>query len=663
MGRKTWLTLEILVAGLLLLCAGQALLLSTIHIEWLIPVVFLLLLIVLGLWFGASWLRTRIAHYLSGDVFEKSRVQFSLAQLPIPVVMLSGKTVLWYNSAALEHVLKGKDAVLQPVNRVLPGLELRQCTQPEGQSMERDGRRYTVFASVMQGSDELSLIYLVDDTELKRDAAEYRATRPSVLIFDLDGYDQMVSDLKESERARLLECYALTLENYIGRYKGLLRRITGGQYLAVVEERAMKEMVDARFEVLDKVRALDENAAVTVSIGVGRGGESLAECHAMAKQSLDMALGRGGDQAAVKTKDGFEFYGGISRSVEKRSKVKSRIVAAALCDLIRQSDSVLIMGHRMSDLDAVGAAVGVLRICKICDKPAAIVVRRDATLAYPLIKTFEDAGLDEDFITPETALDGITKDTLLVVVDTYLIHLLESREVYERCNHVVVIDHHRKAVGHIENTVVLYHEPYASSACELVSELLQYVGGEKDQRPTPLEAQALLSGIMLDTRNFALHTGVRTFEAAAYLRRMGAQPEEVKKLFSSTMEEYTARANLVECARIYKGCAISQSGEVPAGLSVVVPQAANDLLTIEGVEASFVLVQKGSGVSISGRSMGAVNVQVILEVLGGGGHLTMAGAQMRDITVEQAGERLREAIDEFRAHQAAKAAASAAQKE
>ena len=448
------------------------------------------------------------------------------------------------------------------------------------------------------------------------------------------------------------------LETTIGRCEGFLSRISSSRYIAVIEDRYLQEMQDRRFDILDKMRQIDDNMGLTLSIGVGRGGESLAQCQEWARQSLDMALGRGGDQAAVKTVDGFEFYGGVSRSVEKRSKVKSRIVAAALCDLIRQSDSVLIMGHRMSDLDAIGAAVGVLRICKICDKPAAIVVRREATLAGPLIKTFEDADLDEDFITPETALEGITQDTLLVVVDTYLINLLESREVYERCRNVAVIDHHRKAVGHIENTVVLYHEPYASSACELVSELLQYVG-EKDEKPTPLEAQALLSGIMLDTRNFALHTGVRTFEAAAYLRRMGAQPEDVKKLFATSMEEYTARAGLVECAHIYKKCAISVSGELGPGVAVAIPQAANDLLTIQNVEASFVLVQKGSGVTISARSMGEVNVQVILEVLGGGGHLTMAGAQMQDITAAEAEVRLKEAIDDFRAHQAAKAAAVA----
>lgn len=655
MRHKPRLTLEIAAAALFVLCAVLTIFAAIGEPRVLVPLLFVLIMVALSFWFWAAALRSQIAKYLSGSVFDGSSVQYTLAKLPIPVLLLSGKTVLWYNEPAKEKILLKEDTVLAPVNRVLPGLDLRACNHPQGQNLEQNGRRYTAFASSMQASDELSILYLIDDTELKRDAAEYQATRPSVLIFELDGTDVVFNDMKESERAGLLENYSRVLENYIGKAQGLLRRVTNFRYLAVVEERYMKEMVAARFDVLDKVRALDENNTVTVSIGVGRGGKSLADCQKMAMQSLDMALGRGGDQAAVKTLDGFEFYGGVSRSVEKRSKVKSRIVAAALCDLIRQSDSVLIMGHRMSDLDSVGAAIGVLRICKICDKPAAVVVRREATLAQPVLDTFDEAGLSEDFISPETALGGITPDTLLVVVDTYLVGLLESREIYEKCRNVAVIDHHRKAVGHIENTVVLYHEPYASSACELVSELLQYVG-EKDQKPTALEAQAMLAGIMLDTRNFALHTGVRTFEAAAYLRRVGALPEEVKKLFSSSMEEYAARAELVENAQNYKGCAISISQELPPELSVVIPQAANDLLTIQGVEASFVLVQKGNGVNISARSMGAVNVQVIVEVLGGGGHLTMAGAQMRETTLEQAEERLLAAIDEFRTHEAAKAA-------
>jgi c-di-AMP phosphodiesterase-like protein len=385
-------------------------------------------------------------------------------------------------------------------------------------------------------------------------------------------------------------------------------------------------------------------------------GATLHDCEEMAVQALDMALGRGGDQAAVKSEEGFAFFGGVSRSVEKRSKVKSRIIAAALRDLMEQSSGVLVMGHKMSDLDALGAGLGMVRFAALCGKPAALVVDEKHTLADNLIEEYRAAGQGDLFLSPEDALLVEDKQTLLIVVDTHLKHMVESPEVYAKAKTVVVIDHHRKCVGHIDNAVIFYHEPYASSTSELVSELLQYAGGDKDARPTALDAQALLAGIMLDTRSFALHTGVRTFEAAAYLRRLGAQTQEVKKLFNSTFEDYAYKAQLVTDAEIYMGCAVVFSDDLPPRMSVVVPQAANDLLTIDGVEASFVAVLVGDQVNISARSMGEVNVQVILEQLGGGGHLTMAGAQLHDTTLAEAKRRLLEAIGDYREHQRAERA-------
>ena len=301
----------------------------------------------------------------------------------------------------------------------------------------------------------------------------------------------------------------------------------------------------------------------------------------------------------------------------------------------------------MGDLDAVGSAVGVLRMCKMCSVPAVIAVNSEATLAGPLLKTFIEAGEGHNFIAPDQTLDVITPNTLLIVVDTY-------QQIYERCKRVVVIDHHRMAVGHIDNPLLLYHEPYASSASELVCELLQFM--PKENNITPLEAQALLAGIMLDTRSFALHVGVRTFEAAAWLRSRGAQTADTKLLFNTSKEEYEARAHIVEAAYIYKGCAIALSGELEAGMNVVLPMAANDLLTINGVDASFVAVAKNGGVNISARSMGALNVQVILEPLGGGGHLMMAGAQLQNCTLQDAEHRIREQIELYRAAQAKNAA-------
>ena len=305
------------------------------------------------------------------------------------------------------------------------------------------------------------------------------------------------------------------------------------------------------------------------------------------------------------------------------------------------------MGHRMSDLDAIGSAEGVLRICKICDVPAVIAVRRDATLAGSLINALIAAGQEDDFIDPKGALPIISQRTLCIVVDTYQLGLVESREILEKCGKVAVIDHHRKGVGFIEKADLVCHEPYASSASELVTEFLQYVG-DRDDKPNRIEAEGLLSGIMLDTRDFTLHTGVRTFEAAAALRRYGAETEHVRQLFDVSMVEYTTKARLVSEAQMYRGCAITVSGEVVPEARVAIAQAANDLLTIQNVEASFVAVQVGGGVNISARSLGAVNVQVIMEALGGGGHQTMAAAQLKHITPEAAHSRIQTAIDQYR---------------
>ena len=540
-------------------------------------------------------LRAFLARQLCSTDFENSRIQYSLANLPIPTVLVNDGRILWYNQYFRQDVLNDYDAVTRPVNRVLPELDLAVCSRPHGQDLKVGERRFTAYAGSAKGSRGASLVYLINDTLYKETLDEYNESRPACLIIVIDSYDELFDDMKDSEQAKELEAINSLLEEYIGRSTGFLRKVTNSRYIAVVEERDVRWMLAERFDILDKVRALHPGGLTTLSI------------------------------------------------------VRSRIIANALCDLIKRSDSVIIMGHRMSDLDAVGSAIGVLRICKMCDVPAVIAINSEATLAGPLLKTFLDAGEGHDFIAPDQTLDVITPNTLLIVVDTYQKRLLESQQIYEKCKRVVVIDHHRMAVGHIDNPTLIYHEPYASSASELVCELLQFM--PKENNITPLEAQALLAGIMLDTRSFALHVGVRTFEAAAWLRSRGAQTADTKLLFNTSKEEYEARAHIVEAAYIYKGCAIALSDELEAGMNVVLPMAANDLLTINGVDASFVAVAKNDGVNISARSMGALNVQVILEPLGGGGHLMMAGAQLQNCTLQDAEHRIREQIDLYRAAQ------------
>ena len=596
-------------------------------------------------------LRSQLARWVCGGDFTKSKTKFSLEPLSQPVVLLSGETVLWYNDQFRQRMLGGQDLLVSRVQKVIPGLDLQQARTQEGQQLTLADGVWSAHSSTVPGDAEtMTLVVFNEETALRRVEAEYKASRPGYLVFLVDGYDDVFSDMLDSERARLLEGINRVLEEMIGRGTGFLRRVASGRYIAVVEERQLEQFAKRGYDVLDKIRALDPSVNLSLSIGIGRGAKTLREAQDMAVQALDMAQGRGGDQAAEMTPDGFTFYGGVSHGVEKRSKVRSRIVADQLVKLIKEADHVVIMGHRMSDLDAIGSAEGVLRICKICDVPAVIAVRRDATLASSLINALVAAGQEDDFIDPKGALPIISKRTLCIVVDTYQVNLVESKEILEKCGKVAVIDHHRKGVGFIENPALVCHEPYSSSASELVTELLQYVG-ERDDKPNRVEAEGLLAGIMLDTRDFTLHTGVRTFEAAAALRRYGAETERVRQLFDVTMVEYNAKADLVEAAQMYKNCAVSVSGEVPPQARVAIAQAANDLLTIQNVEASFVAVQVGTGVNISARSLGAVNVQVIMESLGGGGHQTMAAAQLKHITPEAARARIQTAIDQYRESQ------------
>ena len=616
-------------------------------------VVLLALVILWGVCMGMFRYKLRrwMAQWVCGGTFEKSKTRFSLEQLSQPAALLSGETVLWYNEQFRVRILDGVDVLTSRVQKVLPGLDLQQCRQQSGQLLTFSDGAWSVHSSTVPGDAEsMTLLVLNEETALRRIEAEYKASRPGYLVFLVDGYDDVFGDMLDSERARLLEGINRILEDMIGRGNGFLRRVASGRYIAVVEERQMEQFANRGYDVLDKIRALDPSVNLSLSIGIGRGAKTLREAQDMAVQALDMAQGRGGDQAAEMTPDGFTFYGGVSHGVEKRSKVRSRFVADQLVKLIKEADHVVIMGHRMSDLDAIGSAEGVLRICKICDVPAVIAVRRDATLAGSLIDALCAAGQRDDFIDPKDALPIISKHTLCIVVDTYQVGLVESKEILEKCGKVAVIDHHRKGVGYIEKPALVCHEPYSSSASELVTELLQYVG-ERDDKPNRVEAEGLLSGIMLDTQDFTLHTGVRTFEAAAALRRYGAETERVRQLFDVTMVEYNAKSALVEAAKMYRNCAISVGSEVPPEARVAVAQAANDLLRIQGVDASFVAVQAGSGMNISARSLGAVNVQVIMESLGGGGHQTMAAAQLRHITAQAARARIETAIDDYYASQ------------
>lgn len=595
----------------------------------------------------ARGVRRSVIRAMGGKKVQEVAKREGVYNLSLPVAVLDAETrILWYNTAFRVAFAKGEELGMLPVGKALPGVTIKPSALTLGQPVTYLEKQYTLYGSTTE-PEPFQLLFFVEDTLLKEHAAEYEASRPSVLYFMIDTYDDIIKELRESEGARIMSEIDFALEQYIAKYNGLLRKVSSARYIAVVEERGMQAMLQTRFDILDAVRNMgSERVPVSLSVGVGRLGADFKECEDKARQALDMCLGRGGDQAAVNGPEGYEFFGGLSRSVEKRTKVKSRIVASAIKELTGEYRRVLVMGHKNSDMDSVGAAVGMLRFAKMCNKPASIVINQRTSLATSLLQYIQKNCEEEMFISPERAEEIADEDTLLIVVDTHLKHMIESREVYEACGATVVVDHHRKQVGHIDDALIFYHEPYASSASELVSEMLQYAT-DKNNKPTPLEADALLAGILLDTRTFSLHVGVRTFEASAYLRRLGAQTAKVKSLFTTSMDEYMYRSHLVSEAKVHRGCAVVVSDQIPEDCEVVSPQAANDLLTISGVQASFVAIKQGDVVRISARSMGEINVQLIMEKLGGGGHLTMAGAQLKGDSVEAAQKKIMAAIEEY----------------
>ena len=572
----------------------------------------------------------------------------SLTEYPIPVLVARGnKEIVWYNTHCKEQVLNNVPNWGRYVDDILPEIPLDVTCPEKGYNVVLNGRMFTVFVIVARRNNEsMYVLYFIDDHDLKTVAREYADSRPSVLFAVIDNYEEMFQGAKENERGIVMGEIEEIMQSFATQTNALMSKISRDTYLFVIEERNMRPVLEKRFELLDKIRSVQSPLKMTppMSIGVGRMAASFAQADNMARQSLDMALGRGGDQAAVKTTSGYDFYGGLSKAVEKRNRVRTRVIANALSNIVETSDKVLIMGHRHADLDCLGAAVGVCKAVEHLGKRVRIVLDTNTNLAVSLYERLAAGGYADKIISPAAALEQITRKTLLIVVDTHIRSYLESVDVYNACQNVAVIDHHRKMVGHIDNAVLFYHEPYSSSTCEMVSELLQYMENVKIE---PLEAEAMLAGLALDTRNFTMRTGARTFEAAAFLRRKGADTVAVKKMFASSLEEYRNRSELVSGAQLYGRCAIATTEEELEILHVAAPQAADELLTICGVDASFVMYPEGTGVSISARSLGGMNVQLIMEKLGGGGHQTMAGAQINEVDVPAAQQLLITAIDEY----------------
>ena len=582
----------------------------------------------------------------------------SLLNTPLPVVVFraDGGEIIWANGGFLELMADRSSVLDMSIRDLIPGFSYQWILNNDGQVgelTEMNGACYQVYGSAASlsgrtaGQELVVTAYFVDVTEGQHLRAVYEATRPVVCVLVLDNYEELLKAGGEAARSAVLAQIDEKLNAWVEGTGSLLRKYDRDRYLFLCDEQCFERLVAEKFSILEAIHGVvsEDGVTATLSIGAGKDCDTYEEAFNWAQKAIEMALSRGGDQAVVKDSLDFQYYGGRSKSAEKRTKVKSRVMAKALGDLIADSSQVYVMGHEYADMDAVGAAAGICCAARKLGKRAQIVIDLEGNNAQALVRKLAEQPEYEDvFVSGLDAFLHAQPGALLVVVDTNRPDMVESRQLLDSCNRVAVIDHHRRASVYIESAALNFHEPYASSAAELVAELLQYLVDPGDLLHA--EANALLAGIVLDTKNFTMRTGGRTFEAAAWLRRAGADTADVRRYFQSDLPSMIQRYDIIRTARMYHGdiaIAVAEQ-EVPR---VTAAKASDDLLTLQGVQASFVIYRQGDGVSLSARSLGDINVQVVLESLGGGGNSTTAGCHVPDAEPDGVYRRLTASIDEY----------------
>lgn len=587
------------------------------------------------------------------DTAKNSNMLF--APMPMMVFNPENDDVLWANDLFTDLPGVGKDIFESRVRDVAEGFETHWILEGKSEFpglFTWNGRRYRIFGCLSrpEGTGHMGVLattYWMDVTDLEHMRTTLAETRPVVAIIMIDNYEDLMSACPEGKRSAVRAAVEEKMDQWRGGSGALLMKSDRDRYLMVLDEARYEKFAAGRFSVLDDVRTVQagEGVYATLSIGVGREAADFEALYKNAGLALEMALSRGGDQAVVKDQMNFEFYGGRAKTTEKRTKVKSRVMANALGDLMDDTEHVYVMGHKYADMDTLGAAAGICAIARKRGKTARIVLDMENNSVGPMLRKLRALPEYKDvFIGGGDAFLRVQPDTLLVVVDTNRPESVESEPLLESCNRVAVIDHHRRSSSYIEKMALNFHEPYASSASELVTELLGYLLETGDLLKT--EAEALLAGIVLDTKNFTNRTGGRTFEAAAYLRRAGADTQDVQRMFQSDLESMIDRYAIIRRAVLYREDLAIAAIDEPCE-RVTAAKAADELLTLSGVQASFVFYPKDDGVYISARSLGEVNVQVIVEALGGGGNSTSAGGQLPGVTVEQVCQKLQEAIDKY----------------
>ncbi|MDE7242554.1 MAG: DHH family phosphoesterase [Oscillospiraceae bacterium] len=577
----------------------------------------------------------------------------TLLNTPLPVVVFRVNTgeIIWANDAFIDLSEASDDVFDMNIHDLAPNFDYQwivDASQPDC-CVEAGGRIFHVYGSTSRLPDASQIVtaYFIDVTEAQKLQKVFAASRPVVAIFVLDNYEEMMKAGGDAAKSSVQARIDGELFDYTAGSGGILRKYDRDRYLFICDEQFYNRLLEEKFAVLESVHQVisEDGVSATLSIGIGKDCNTYEEAFSWAEKSIEMALSRGGDQAVVKDSLDYQFYGGKSKSAEKRTKVKSRVMAKALGELIEDAGQIYVMGHEYADMDAVGAAAGICCAARKRGKKAQIVIDLEGNNARPLVRKLGSAEeYDGIFISGQEAFIHAQPGALLIVVDTNRPDMVENRQLLDACNRVAVIDHHRRAATYIENAALNFHDTYASSASELVTELLQYLVEPSDLLPE--ESEALMAGIMLDTKNFILHTGARTFEAAAFLRRAGVDTSDVRRYFQSDLPSMIQRYDIIRTAQVVHGDIAVAVAEKDVS-RITAAKAADDLLTLQGIQASIVLYRQGDGVSMSARSLGEPNVQVILEALGGGGNATAAGGHVPATGLDSVRARLLASIQKY----------------
>lgn len=589
---------------------------------------------------------SKMDHYvdnLSGHISAGSNK--AIKRMPIGLVVIDADDhIEWINQYMSEHL--ETNVISEPVNEVFPNI-LKQLERVQEIEIEHGQYHYHV-----RYSEEERCLYFFDITEEVQTNELYEESKPIIATLFLDNYDEITQNMNDTQRSEINSMVTRIISRWATEYNIYFKRYSSDQFVAYLNQKILAEIEDSNFEILSQLRekSVGYRAQLTLSIGVGEGTEDLIELGELSQSGLDLALGRGGDQVAIKNMNGnVRFYGGKTDPMEKRTRVRARVISHALKDILTEGDKVIIMGHKRPDLDAVGAAIGVSRFASMNNLEAYVVLNEediDPTLSRVMEEIDKKPELKERFVTSDEAWDMMTSKTTVVVVDTHKPEMVLDENILNKANRKVVIDHHRRGESFISNPLLVYMEPYASSTAELVTELLEYQPTE--QRLSRLESTIMYAGIIVDTRNFTLRTGSRTFDAASYLRAHGADTILTQQFLKDDVDTYINRSELIRTVEVQDhGVAIAHGSNDKIYHPVTVAQAADELLSLEGIEASYVVAKREDNlIGISARSLGGINVQLTMEALGGGGHLTNAATQIKGVTIEEAIEQLQQAITE-----------------